>query len=186
MVSHVLIQNYSSNSRPPVKESSRVPAPLSVPRSAVSNVNRVLKAAEGLQLFDNPIPEGVQDTVAILGAGFAAYNIGAELYDRDWKGAVEDTASGAVSLLGGVKLLTDNEAVTDGFSLAGAALNGGLAVRDIRQKKYFDAGIKLATATGLSMTSLGPGGVEAAGLAVLGVSGLVDLTVDQVKKFRKS
>lgn len=162
-----------------------MPEAISAPRSAISNANRLLKAAEGLQLFDNPIPGEIQDTVSLLGAGFAAYNIGAEVYDRDWIGAVEDTAGGAVSLLGGIKLVTDNEVVTDGFGLAGAALNGGLAIRDIRRKKYFDAWIKLATATGLGMTSLGAGGVESVGLAILGASGLVELTVGQVQKFRK-
>ncbi len=179
----MLIQPHTPPARRPV-ESARIPEPFSAPRSALSNINRLLNAAEGFQLFDNPLPDGVQDTVSLLGAGFAAFNIGAEIYDRDWMGALEDTASSSTSLLGGVKLLTDNELVTDGVGLAGAVLNGGLAVRDIRQKNYFDAGIKIATATGLSLTSLGAGVTESVGLTILGVSGLVDLAHDQIQKFR--
>ena len=180
----MLIERYTPTPLPR-KESARVPELISAPRSVVSNANRLFKAAEGLQVFENPIPDAVQDTVSLRGSGFAAFTIGAEIYDRDWRGALQDTASGSVSLLGGVKLLTDNELVSDGFGLAGAALNSGLAAQDIAHKKYFDAGIKLATATGLGLTSLGAGAVESAGLAILGVTGLVDLTVDQVKKFRE-
>lgn len=179
----MLIQTHSPLNRAPA-ESLRIPEPLSIPRSALSNLNRIFKGAEGLHLIDNPLPGEVQDTVSILGAGFAAFNVGAELYDRDWMGALEDTASSSTSLLGGIKLLTDNESVADGFGIAGAVLNCGLAVQDISEMKYFDAGIKIATATGLSLTSLGSGIAESVGLTVLGVSGLVDLANDQVQKFR--
>lgn len=180
----MLIERYKPTPLP-CKESVQVPEPISAPRSVISSTNRLLKAAEALQGFENPIPDAVQDTVSLLGAGFAAFNIGAEIYDRDWRGALQDTASGSVSLLGGVKLMTDNELVSNGFGLAGAALNSGLAAQDIAHKKYFDAGIKLATATGLGLTSLGAGAVESAGLAILGAAGLVDLTVDQVRKFQE-
>lgn len=147
-----------------------------------SSVNRLMNAAEGLGLGENPLPDGTQDTVSALGAGFAAFNIGAKVYNRDWVGGLEGTASGSVSLVGGVKLLTDAEPISDGASLIGAALNSGLALRDVRSKKYLDASLKAATALGLSMTALGGGEVASVGLAVLGVSGLADFTRGQLKK----
>lgn len=166
----------------PPKDSARVPDILSAPRSTVSNVNRLLNAAEGLEWIDNPLPDGVQDTVSVLGAGFAAFNIGAEIKDRDWMGALEDTAGGAVSLLGGVRLMTEVEVVRDGFGLAGAALNTGMAVRDLKNGKLYDASMKIADAAGLAMTALGCPVVNSIGLTILGVSGLVDIAVTQTQK----
>ncbi len=171
-----------SASPAPPKDSARVPDILSAPRSTISNVNRLFKAAEGLEWIDNPLPGGVQDTVSVLGAGFAAFNIGAELKDRDWMGALEDTAGGAVSLLGGVRLMTEVEGVRDGFGLAGAALNTGMAVRDLKNGKLYDASMKIADAAGLTMTALGCPVVNSIGLTILGVSGLVDIAVTQTKK----
>lgn len=159
----------------PDRESAKVPSWISQPRSAVSNANRLLKAAEGLGLMTNPMPDGVQDTVSILGAGFAAFNVGAELYDGDWVGALEDTASGSVSLLGGVKLLTDSAPVVDGVAWAGAALNGAFAVRDFRQGKTVEGALKVATATGLGLGTMGSPVAQSVGLAILGTSGLIDL-----------
>lgn len=184
----IISTHQAQPSRPPAPrsaappDSARVPDLLSAPRSAVSNVNRLLKAAEGLEWIDNPLPDGVQDTVSVLGAGFAAFNIGTELKDRDWMGALEDTAGGAVSLLGGVRLMTEVEGVRDGFGLAGAALNTGMAVRDLKNGKLYDASMKIADAAGLTMTALGCPVVNSIGLTILGVSGLVDIAVTQTKK----
>lgn len=169
--------------RPP--ESASVPAWLSAPRSAVSNVNRLLKAAEGLGALENPIPDGVQDTVSALGAGFAAFNIGAELYEQDWMGALEDTANGSVSLLGGVKLFTDHQVPLDGLSLGGAALNTAFAARDFADGRHLEGSLKVANSAGLTLTALGGGVAESVGLALLGVSGLVDLAHDQVRAARE-
>ena len=169
--------------RPAQRHSSaRVPRELSDPRSMASSVNRLMNAAEGLGLAENPLPDATQDTVSALGAGFAAFNVGAKLYSKDWLGSLESTAGSSVSLVGGVKLLTEQESLSDSASLIGAALNGGLAIRDVRTKKYLDASLKAATAIGLSMTALGVGEAASVGLAVLGVSGLCDFTRGQLKK----
>ena len=148
----------------------------------VSNTNRLLKAAEGFGLIDNPLPGGVQDTVSALGAGFAAFNIGAELYDKDWLGALEDTANGSVSLLGGVKLVTSSGPVLDGVALTGAALNGAFAARDFSQGKHVDGALKVANAAGLALGTLGSPVAQSVGLAVLGASGLFDLAYERLKK----
>jgi hypothetical protein len=130
--------------------------------------------------MQNPLPDGVQDTVSVLGAGFAVFNIGAEVYDRDWLGAVEDTANGSVSLLGGVKLITEAQPVVTGVSLAGVALNGAFAIRDFKRGKHVDGALKVATAAGLGLGTLGSPVAQSLGLALLGTSGLFDLAYERL------
>jgi hypothetical protein len=152
-----------------------IPSPLSRPRSGVSALNRLFKAAEQRGIRNNPFPQSFQNKVSALGAGFAAVNIGAEILEGDIVGALEDTGSGAVSLVGGAKLLKGSTVLLRRLNVAGAVLNGGLAVRDIANGDYLDAGLKAGTAGGLVLAAIGGTVTGPLGLAILGGIGLFEL-----------
>lgn len=176
-----------------IKDSFKVPDVLSKPRSGLSAVNRVFRAADGFGWMENPIPVGFQRTVSGLGAGVAIVNIAGELSDGDYQGAIEDTANGATSLIGGASLLGVSDGTLQAFSLAGATLNAALAMNDFEAGKKVDATIKASQAIGLALRSTGDATANSVGLAILGVSGIattlgfyLDPVLARRRAYRKS
>lgn len=152
-----------------------VPGLLSRPRSGVSAINRLFKAAQERGIRNNPFPESFQKKVSAVGGAFAAVNVGAELLSGDLVGALEDTAGGAVSLVGGAKLLGVSEAALRRLNVAGAVLNGGFALRDLVNGDYLDAGLKAGTAGGLLLVAAGGALTGPLGLALLGGIGIFEI-----------
>ena len=157
---------------------------LSKPRSVLSSADKLLNAAEGFEIMNNPLPSPLRTTVSALGAGFAVANVGAEILDRDWKGAVVDLADGAVSLTGGAKLLNMPRLGVGGMYAAGAALNTVVAIGEIKNGERTDGYLRIGDAVGMSLVALdalAPTACSAAGplgLAILGSIGLVGVVRD--------
>lgn len=174
--------------RPPLEkepDSWSVPKGLSKPRSVLSSADKLFKAADGFGLMDNPLPSPLRTTVSALGAGFAAANVGAELLDGDWKGAIVDVADGAVSLTGGAKLLGMPQIGLGGMYAAGAALNTAVAFQEIKKGDPVDGYLRIGDAVGMSLvaidalapTAIGPA-AGPLGLAILGSVGLISVARD--------
>ena len=68
-----------------------------------------------------------QTTISALGAGFAVANIGAELYDGDFKGALWDVGNSVVSLTVGARMLGLSPVGGHLLFAGGALLNAKLA-----------------------------------------------------------
>ena len=171
------------------KDSFKVPDILSKPRSGISAVNRVLRAADGFGWMENPVPQSFQQTVSALGAGVAVVNVAGELVDGDYAGAVEDVANGATSLIGGASLLGASDGSLQAFSLAGATLNAALAMNDFEAGKKVDAAIKASQAVGLAFRATGDATANSVGLAILGITGIattLGFYLDPVLENRKS
>ncbi len=156
-------------------EAFSVPSIIGEPRSAISSVNRLLKANEGLFNGRNPIPQAFQNKVSALGATFATINAASELASGDVVGALEDVGDGAVSLVGGAKLLGASEIALRRLNVVGAVINGGLAVRDFNNGEYLEGGLKAGTAAGLILLAIGGPVTVPVGLAILGGIGLFEI-----------
>ena len=122
-----------------------------------------------------------------LGAGFAALNVGAELIDGDYEGALWDTGNSIASLAGGARLCGLSQTGVDAMFGVGVLLNSALAIKQFRQGDTTDACLRLGSVAGLALslsgsivggslgTTLGHCGVALRG--VVGIAGMVyDLT----------
>lgn len=158
-----------------VDSTYRVPPTVTQPRSAVSAVNRVFKAADGFGLAPNPLPRSLQNGISAVGAGFAVVNVAAELMDRDFSGALEDVSNGAVSLSGGLRLSPVPSGAVKGFQIAGAALNVAYSARDFRRGDRFAASLKLGNAVGLCLSVIGGSVAGPLSYAVLGATGVASV-----------
>ena len=166
-------------------DSWSVPRWISKPRSALSNANNLLQAADNFRWMQNPIPSTAQTAISVLGAGFAAANVGAELLDGDFKGALWDIGNGAVSLTIGAKLLGMPANGVLGMFAAGAALNTALAIEQFREGDIVEGYLRSGNVTGQALTVAGGlvgGSVGATlgtvGMAVRGVVGLTSMVRD--------
>lgn len=171
----------------PFNDSWSVPRWISKPRSAISSTNNLLEAADHFGWIQNPLSSTAQTAISALGAGFAVANVGAELLDGDFKGALWDIGNGAVSLSIGAKLLGLPGKGVLGMFAAGAALNTALAVEQFRQGETLEGCLRSGTVTGMAMTVAGGlmgGSVGAtlsnAGMALRGLVGLSSLARDLV------
>ena len=154
------------------EESFKVPDMISKPRSGLSAVNRILRASDGFGLFNNPVSKDYMTAVSALGAGFAAVNVAGELVDGDFKGALEDAASGATSLIGGASLLGASQGALTALSLAGVTMNLAFAMNKFEEGDPLDATVKASTAVGLAFRAIGGQTANSIGLAILGVTGI--------------
>jgi hypothetical protein len=166
-------------------DSWSVPRWISKPRSAISSADNLLQAADNFGWTQNPIPASAQTAISALGAGFAAVNVGAELLDGDFKGALWDIGNGAVSLTIGAKLLGLPANGVLGMFAAGAALNSVLAVEQFRKGEVVEGCLRSGSVTGISLTVAGGlvGGslgatLGSAGMALRGAIGLASLVHD--------
>ena len=150
-------------------ETLTVPSSLSQPRSCLSSVNRLLKAIEKSGLGKNPFPIAFQTAVSAIGGLFAGINILGELVEGDVVGALEDTANGAVSLHGGVKLVTNSVRLLKGLGAAGVILNGAFAIHDFSRHDIEGGMVHGATGIGLALSLSGALPAQVAGLVVLAV-----------------
>jgi len=160
-------------------ETLTVPSSLSQPRSCLSSVNRLLKAIEKSGLGKNPFPIAFQTAVSAIGGLFAGINILGELVEGDVVGALEDTANGAVSLHGGVKLVTNSVRLLKGLGAAGVILNGAFAIHDFSRHDIEGGMVHGATGIGLALSLSGALPAQVAGLVVLAATGLYRLARKQ-------
>lgn len=158
----------------PSEESYELPKSLTKPRSTISATNRLLRAADGLGVLANPLPRSFQTTVSAVGAGVAGLAVVTELADRDFFGALEDTSDGAVSLLGGIRLLGVTGSPLRGITGMGAVLNAGFAARELRDGNRLKATVKACKALGLGLRATSNGVAGSVGLGVLGAVGLFE------------
>lgn len=135
----------------------------------------------------NPVPSNAQTAISVLGAGFAVANVGAELLDGDFKGALWDVGNSAVSLSIGAKFLGVPPKGIVGMFAAGAALNAVLAAEQFRKGEIAEAYLRSGNVTGMALTVAGGlvggsvgGTLATAGMAVRGVVGLTGLAKDLV------
>lgn len=168
-------------------DSWSVPKWISKPRSALSNTNNLLQSANNFGWMENPIPSTAQTAISALGAGFAVANVGAELLDGDFKGALWDVGNSTVSLTIGAKLLGMPTNGVLGMFAAGAALNAYLATEQFREGDFQEACLRCGNVTGMALTVAGGlvgGSVGATlgttGMAVRGVVGLTGMVRDLV------
>lgn len=153
-------------------ETLTVPSSLSQPRSCLSSVNRLFKAIEKSGLGKNPFPIAFQTAVSAIGGLFAGINILGELVEGDVVGALEDAANGAVSLHGGVKLVTSSVRLLKGLGAAGVILNGAFAIHDFSRHDAEGGTVHGATGIGLALSLSGALPAQIAGLIVLAATGL--------------
>lgn len=173
----------------PFNDSWSVPRWISKPRSAISSANNLLVSAQDLGWFQNPIPPTAQTTISALGAGFAVANIGAELYDGDFKGALWDVGNSVVSLTVGARMLGLSPAGGHLLFAGGALLNAKLAAEQLRNGEKVEGLLRLGNVAGLALSVAGgvvggPAGAAlgTAGLATRGVVGLAGLAHDLTDK----
>lgn len=169
----------------PFNDSWSVPRWISKPRSAISNTNNLLQSAQYLGWMRNPIPTTAQTAISALGAGFAAVNVGAELLDGDFKGALWDVGNSVVSLSTGARLLGLPDKGVQGMFAAGVVLNTALAIEQFKEGETIEGCLRMGSVTGLSLTvaqGLVGGSTGAAlgvaGMALRGVVGLTSLVRD--------
>ena len=174
-------------------ESFKIPDVVSKPRSGLSAVNRLLRAADGFGWIENPVSKGYMSGVSAVGAGFATANVLGELVDGDFRGAFEDAASGASSLIGGASLLGASQGALQALSLAGVTANAALAVNSFEEGDRLEAAVRASTAAGLAFRAVGGETAKSIGLAILGVTGIattlgyyLDPIFEHQKVFRRA
>ena len=134
-------------------ESWSVPRIITKPRSVVSNTIKLLRAADGFGLMKNPVPRNAQDTVSALGVAFYGTNVGAELLDGDYKGAIKDIGNGWLSFTAGAKILGLNPVGASGMYAVGGLLNLTLAADEIKNGDKLTGALRAGNAVGLLMSA---------------------------------